>query len=321
MKNILKNEIKLIIIIFNILPLFILDTCLIYNTILKTQNNNISKKLENELQQASLIERQATLTSTEENLLNYIDNIGNVQKEINKLNATIDNLLNEKNNIYNQIKEKELLINNLEITNTQLNKKLKELSSYEIKGVKTINQYPKYPNGCEPVALTILLNYHNINIDAESIMNALPKGEVPHYENGIFYGGNPNYEFLGDPRSYSGWGIWDKGLEITANKFKSPIINGTGMDFKEIIKLLRENRPVIVWTSINLQSPYIAATWRYKQTGEIITWKNFNHAVVVTGYTEDSIIISDPINGKIRYMNKQKFIDVYNYMGKKALYY
>lgn len=142
-----------------------------------------------------------------------------------------------------------------------------------------------------------------------------------YYENGILYGGNPNYEFLGNPSSNSGWGIWDQGLAITANKFKSGIINGTGMDFNNIIKLIKNNRPVIIWTSINLKNPYVYKSWIYQPTGEIITWKNYNHAVVVIGYTEDEIIVSDPINGKIKSFNKQKFINVYNYMGKRAIYY
>ena len=93
------------------------------------------------------------------------------------------------------------------------------------------------------------------------------------------------------------------------------------MDFQEVIKLVKNNRPVIVWTSINSINPYISKSWIYKPTGETITWKNWNHAVVVIGYTENTIIISDPINGQIRNMNRQTFINIYNFMGKKALYY
>lgn len=110
-------------------------------------------------------------------------------------------------------------------------------------------------------------------------------------------------------------------MAITANKFKPDVINGTGMEFDTIIKLIKNNRPVIVWTSINLKTPYVHKTWIYKPTGEVITWKNYNHAVVVIGYTENTIIVSDPINGKIRSFDKEKFINVYNYMGKRAIYY
>ena len=93
------------------------------------------------------------------------------------------------------------------------------------------------------------------------------------------------------------------------------------MDFEEIIKLVYHDRPVIVWTSINLLKPYIAKTWYNSKYGETIYWKNYNHAVVVIGYNDNEIIISDPINGKIRNMNRKKFIDVYNYMGKRTIYY
>ena len=310
-----------IIILFNIIPVIVITLTLNYNYNLTKEINYTEHNLQKILENTSLLKKETSLNTSQDELLKYINNIDNIDEELNKLTIKLNDIFNTQQKIYKKNKDNEKTLIALKNENDTLTAKYQALSSHKIENIITINQYPKYPNGCEPIALTILLKYYQVDVDAESVMNALPKGEIPHYENGIFYGGNPNYEFLGDPRSYSGWGIWDKGLEITANKFKSPIINGTGMDFSSIIKLIKENRPVIVWTSINLKSPYIAATWTYKKTGEIITWRNYNHAVVVIGYTDNEIIISDPINGQIRYMNKQKFINVYNYMGKRALYY
>ncbi|MBR5227227.1 MAG: C39 family peptidase [Clostridia bacterium] len=229
-----------------------------------------------------------------------------------------------KQNIEEKSKDnKELKLKKETLTNkySALQEKWELLTTYIIPGVTTINQNPRYPNGCEGIALAILLRYYGVNVNIDSVMEALPKGKTPYTENGILYGGNPNYEFLGDPRSIEGWGIWDKGLAITANKFKSGIINGTGMDFSEVLEIVKSNRPVIIWTSIGLKSPRIYKKWIYKETGEIITWKSYNHAVVVVGYSDGKIIVSDPIDGKIKYFDKDNFIYVYNYMGKKAIYY
>lgn len=77
----------------------------------------------------------------------------------------------------------------------------------------------------------------------------------------------------------------------------------------------------MVWTSMSLAVPYISQSWIYEPTGETIYWKANEHAVVIIGYTEDKVIISDPINGKAKYQSKIIFKERYNYYGKKALYY
>lgn len=46
---------------------------------------------------------------------------------------------------------------------------------------------------------------------------------------------------------------------------------------------------------MSLAVPYISRSWIYEPTGETIYWKANEHAVVIIGYTEDKVIISDPI--------------------------
>jgi len=52
-----------------------------------------------------------------------------------------------------------------------------------------MNQYPKYLVGCESVALYTLLKYYDIKVTIDDIINNLEKGERPHYENNVMYGG------------------------------------------------------------------------------------------------------------------------------------
>ena len=325
-----KNEIKLDkinnkkiykFITINMVIIIILIITYIYLLKLKKNIVLIEEKINVQLNEDTMDLRKKRLDElNEENnkneklileYSNYINDINQQitlnQQENNELSASVD------------IKKNEL---NTKVGEYQfLNKKYRDLTTIIVPNIITYNQYPKYPNGCEAVALYILLKYYNVNVNIESVMDALPKGNPPYYNGDVLYGGDPNFEFLGDPASEAGWGIYDQGLAITANKFKDNIINGTGMDFNEIYNLITNNRPVIVWTSIDLKNSSIYKSWISDKTGEIINWKRYNHALVVIGYNESEIVVSDPINGQIRYFDKERFIYMYNYMGRRVIYY
>ena len=44
-------------------------------------------------------------------------------------------------------------------------------------------------------------------------------------------------------------------------------------DFDEIIKLIYHDRPVLVWTSIELYNPYVFLVWKDINSNEKIIWK------------------------------------------------
>ena len=93
------------------------------------------------------------------------------------------------------------------------------------------------------------------------------------------------------------------------------------MAFEEVLDLVKNNRPVLVWTSMNLALPYLSKSWIYKPTGETITWKAQEHAVVVAGYNDEFVVISDPLTGTLRYQSRSTFESRYNYYGGMAVYY
>lgn len=325
MNKLIIKRILFITLLYGI-PAFALLLGLLTLSYLKVQNRNM-EYLINEVNLSNKIEEI-------NNLLNS-DNFENLKKidvlfqykntELNNINNSFTSDYNELNDIYKEknieLSSLNIVLNYLQAENEKLNLEYESIKSHTINNVITINQYPAYPNGCELVALDILLKYYNVDVSVDDIIIATPIGKTPYYSNGVSYGGDPNYTFLGNPRSYSGWGIWDKGLESIANSFKPGVINGTGMEFDEVLKLVYNDRPVIVWTSINLYSPFVSKKWIVPETGETIYWKSYNHAVVVIGYNENEIIISDPINGKIRNMDRSRFINIYNFMDKRAIYY
>ena len=257
-----------------------------------------------------------------EEILEKIDNIKEENKnkanEVEELSSTL-NSLNEKvsslEGQYNSLYKK---YNNLVWEEQQ--RKIKE-STVMIEGVPTINQYPNYPTGCESVALTILLKYYGISVSPNNIIDNLKKGSLPYFEDGVTYGGNPELEFIGNPYSSSSYGVYEKPIADVANMYKTDVNVRNNYPFSEVLNLVKNNRPVVVWTSNSLAVPYISRTWIYKPTMETISWKANEHAVVLIGYNDNDVIISDPIDGRIKHQNRSIFESRYNYFGKKAVFY
>ena len=190
-----------------------------------------------------------------------------------------------------------------------------------LENVPAVNQFPDYPVGCESVALYELLKAYNVDVTIDDIVEKLKKGDAPYEENGILYGGDPEIEFLGDPRDYRGWGVYEKPIEDVANIFKQGIKNITGTSLNDVLKLVKDGYPVQVWVTIKLSESGIYRTWINKETGKEIGWKRNLHSVVIVGYSDDYVVVCDSdIGATVRY-DRKTFEDRYNYLGKRALYY
>ena len=271
--------------------------------------------------------------NTESNYKQTEDKIKSVfnETDVNRLKESIKNEEQENATLKETISSKEEIKSNLETENNTLNNQYKVLlkkkeeekkkNTYQIPNIVTFNQYPNYPTGCESVALYILLKYYNINVRVDDIINNLDKGDFPYKEGSTLYGGNPEVEFVGNPKSKAGYGTYESSIAKVANIYKAGIINSTGESLDNLLKIVKQNKPVVVWTSMYLALPYISNSWIYKKTGETISWKANEHAVVLIGYTDKSVIISDPIGGTIKYQDKNTFENRYNYYGKRSLHY
>lgn len=278
----------------------------------------------------------------------YEDKLDSLDNEYNKIIDKIDNIISydiDRDNFkYNEVISKlDSDYDSLSIVNNDLSNKLDGLSkqkgtlrntynkimeeqvmnnTFIIDGVSKINQYTEgYPTGCESAALTILLRYYGLNINMSDVVNRLPKGSLPYTENGIRYGGNPYVEFVGHPNSSSSYGVYEKPIISVAESFKPGIIDGSGMKLDDVLKVVSEGRPVLVWVSMNMAVPYISTSWTYKPTGEKISWMANEHALVIVGYNQNNVVVSDSLYGSIKYYNRNVFESRYNTYGKRAVYY
>ena len=199
--------------------------------------------------------------------------------------------------------------------------KNKKYDAY-IENFPVLNQFPDYPVGCESVALYTLLKYYNVSVTVDDIINNLKCGERPHYEGDKMFGGDPEIEFLGDPKDVYSYGVYEKPIEDVANIFKEGIKNISGTSFDKVLELVKEGHPVQVWSSINCLEPkYADYTWIDRRTNKEIRWKQPFHSLVVIGYNKDKVVVSDPDSGSIREFDREKFENAYNFFGKRALYY
>lgn len=279
-------------------------------------NKNLKSILKNNL------DGYQNINTEYEEIYNEVEQKGGIE--------TIENEIVLQTKISNENKEQIISLNkkieelnrkNIFIEEELINLKQQSNNEFVIERKITYNQFPLYPTGCESVALYILLKYNDIEITVDEIINELKKGELPYTISGSAYGGNPEKEFIGDPRNDYSYGVYNEPLKQIALKYKDGIISKIGMEFEEMLNIVKEKRPVLVWTTINLTLPYISQSWIYKPTGEIINWISGEHAVVVIGYNDTQIIVSDPYTGTIRYLDKELFKNRYNYLGKRVLYY
>ena len=251
-----------------------------------------------------------------------IDKVSDVKKVYDELDNSAKALKLDGDSLKEKI---DALNEQKKVLTGQYNKLVEEerkKHTYMIRNVKTINQYSiGYPTGCESTALTILLNYYGVNVSVKDVVSLLRKGDLPHSENGVRYGGNPFLEFIGHPADPYSYGVYDEPIVLVAEQFKPGIINGRGMSLNQVLELVRQDKPVVVWNTMNLAVPYINQSWIYKPTGETIKWLTSLHALVVIGYNDSQVIVSDSLNGKVRYFDKKTFESRYNAFGKRALYY
>lgn len=310
---------------FTIVLLLMISEILILNNdiaLLKASNKILQEDLKDKKNISTLKEEKEDLNTSVYNLLAVSTFSDEDIEEIMTSEKTISKDLEDNiTSLENTIIDLEDKLSSLQKEYYKLVKENAEKNSFYISNVPFINQYPNYPTGCESVAITILLNYYGVAVTPDDIINKLPKGSVPITKDGKLYGGNPEVEFIGNPYSLNAYGVYEKPIANVASQYKSGIKIATGTSFEKILEVVKTGKPVMVWTSMSLAVPYISQSWIYEPTGETIYWKANEHAVVIIGYTEDKVIISDPINGKAKYQSKIIFKERYNYYGKKALYY
>lgn len=272
-------------------------------------------------EQLSDDKKEQEYLSLYEDLKKEIGDVDNIEDKIGLLKREYN-----ENEEYFMLSRQDL--ENIKNKNNEVEKKIialeaRKKTEEQVKTTSfpTYHQFPKYPTGCESVALYLLLKYYKVDVKVEDIVSEIKKGSLPYKNNEKIYGGNPELEFIGDPRKNYSYGVYNKPIADVAIKYKKGVISKSGMAFSEVLKLVKNKHPVLVWTTINLSKPFISTSWIYSKTNEMIKWISGEHAMVIFGVSDNKVIASDPYTGTIRYFDKSLFETRYNYLGRRAIYY
>lgn len=183
--------------------------------------------------------------------------------------------------------------------------------------MEAILQNPELPAGCEVTSLTMLLNYMGLSADKCDLSdNYLPKGEAGTVD--------MNTAFIGDPRTAGSYGCFAPVIADTAasyiadNRSSLKVHNLTGSNFTSLFHLIADNKPVVVWTTINLLPTSVTKTWEVNEN--TVFWQSQEHCVVLCGYDYDksTVTVADPLNGITEY-DMGLFITRYNELFKQAV--
>lgn len=186
--------------------------------------------------------------------------------------------------------------------------------------VPLIAQRPDLPSGCEATSLAMALHYYGKQVDKNTIAQELPydTAELVRNPNGtIKMWGDPEVGFVGTPFG-NGYTINPDPLKKVLDRYRPGGLALTGKDFSEIEQYVAEGKPVLVWFTIDYEQPD-AREWK-TPAGKKINAAKPLHNIVVTGVDANHVYFNDSeaVKKDIK-MDKAKFINVYNAMGKRAL--
>lgn len=189
-----------------------------------------------------------------------------------------------------------------------------------VDNVSYVCQIPELPTGCEITALEILMRQSGFNVTKKELAEKIKKAPNPIWKNGVLYAEHPNDYFIGDPFQEKSYGVYVGGIIDLMSQYmpRQQVQNLTGSDFSELEKVVKTGRPVMIWSTLNQVEPVYTVTW-VTPSGEKFTWKKGEHALVVIGFNDKYVWTSDPAKGVLRKYPKERFIDVYNKMGKQAV--
>ena len=138
--------------------------------------------------------------------------------------------------------------------------------------------------------------------------------------NGSFY-----EMFLGNPRDNTSYGCMSQPIVNAANKYfkvnnmSAVAKNISGTDFKEILGMVAQGDPIVIWNTIDMRQPYESKTFVFN--GKEYTWMSPEHCVVITGYdlNKNIVYIMDPMEGNVT-RNLETFQSRYEEMHSQAVY-
>ncbi len=179
--------------------------------------------------------------------------------------------------------------------------------SYQIEGVVSNPQW--YTLDCEARTAVDWASFFGVGIDENEFL-----GRIPHSD-------NPDMGFVGrfdgqqgqlPPNSY---GVHADPIANLLNEFGVSARSGKGFSWEDIKIEIAAGRPVIAWVIYNTVP---GTPIQYQDSnGTFTTVASFEHTIIVTGYTPDTVYISD--NGRYYERALQVFLSSWSTLNNMAI--
>lgn len=190
--------------------------------------------------------------------------------------------------------------------------------------VPLIDQTKRYPNGCEAVSATMLLQYLNYNITVDQFIDEYLKKSDMKVSWGMRYGPNPAFAYAGNPRSINdGFGCFSPVIEDALLQVveEDTVLNVSGYDLEQLEMLfLHSNIPIMIWATVDMQKITKFCQWQSYDRTQSFIYPTVQHALVMVGADNRNYYFNDPMHGDKVIAYERKIVqERYRQMGKQAI--
>lgn len=187
-----------------------------------------------------------------------------------------------------------------------------------IDGVENVHQMPKWPTGCEVVALKILAEFYGVSLSVDDWITLMPRGDL-YWRGGRMYGPDPREAFAGNPYSAHSYGVYHQPMiSMLEPFFGDRVINMTGRRWGDYEDMIIAGNPVMIWGTINNLPIVLRDTW-VTPAGDVYEWRGNWHAMVLVGFSKTEILVNDPYTGTTRRFDRETFIERWASMGRQGI--
>ncbi|HSV96129.1 MAG TPA: C39 family peptidase [Spirochaetota bacterium] len=196
----------------------------------------------------------------------------------------------------------------------------KKGAAYRVLNVPVIHQMPRYPTGCEAVAMTMLLQWAGKSITVDQVIAHMPRGPKPQWKDGVLHAPDPREAFVGNPYDDRGsFGIYHQPLlRMLELFFPGRAVNLTDEPWEKIEAHLAGGVPVVIWGTIKMLPMKPTLTWK-TPAGDSFQWRGNEHAMTMVGFDDTHVFVNDPYTGRLEIYRKELFIDRWRSMFSQAI--
>lgn len=170
-----------------------------------------------------------------------------------------------------------------------------------------------YRNNCETAALSMALRGRVNQRRLQRLLRIdTPLDPLEGPEGRIW--GDPSRGFVGRAAG-GGFGVYEGPLAELGARFDSGTEAVRVQSFDEVIRLVRDGRPVVLWAALGSSSPI---NWRTVQ-GKVIEADLAEHTVVLAGLNGRGVVVHDPWTGRVTVESESALAARWRVLGRRAV--